>query len=267
MTELPDVYSALAADGDDLDRLVSGLDEESWNQPTPAAGWTIAHQIAHVSFIAHLGGLAALDAAAFEIEAAPARVDFQGSVDAALAEYLAEGREGVMARWRAERAAGVKALSSVPAGQMVPWLVNPLPPFILAAAGIMELFGHGQDVADSLGVPRERTDRIRYLTDFGVRTVAFGYLARGLTPTSEEFRFELTGPSGALWEFGPAEAENRVTGSAWDFCLLITRRRHRDDLDLVATGAEADKWLDIAQCYRGPAGEGRKPGQFAHLDA
>jgi uncharacterized protein (TIGR03084 family) len=267
VTELPDVYTTLALDGDELDSLVSGLDEEGWNLATPSPGWTVAHQIAHVSFIAHLGGLAAADPAAFEIEAAPAKVDFQGSVDKALAEYLAEGRDGVMLRWRTERANGVKALSSVPAGQTVPWLVNPLPPFILAAAGIMELFGHGQDVADAVGVRRERTDRIRYLTDFGVRTVAFGYLARGLAPTSEEFRFELTAPSGALWEFGPEDAENKIVGSAWDFCLLITRRRHRDDLDLTATGAEADRWMDIAQAYRGPAGEGRKPGQFAHLDA
>jgi hypothetical protein len=34
----------------------------------------------------------------------------------------------------------------------------------------------------------------------------------------------------------------------------------------VATGADADQWLDIAQAYRGPAGEGRRPGQFADLD-
>jgi uncharacterized protein (TIGR03084 family) len=264
---VPDVYATLAADGDELDNIVSGLDEDGWNRPTPSPGWTIAHQIAHVSFIAHLGGLAAADGAAFEIEAAPAKVDFQGSVNKALDEYLAEGRDGVMARWRAEREAGFKALSSVPAGQVVPWLVNPLPPSILAAAGIMELFGHGQDVADALGMRRERTDRIRHLTEFGVRTVAFGYLARGLAPTDEEFRFELTAPSGEVWEFGPEDAENRITGSAWDFCLLITRRRHRSDLDLTAVGAEADKWMDIAQAYRGPAGEGRKPGQFAHLDA
>ncbi|MDY7090533.1 MAG: wyosine base formation domain-containing protein, partial [Actinomycetota bacterium] len=44
-----------------------------------------------------------------------------------------------------------------------------------------------------------------------------------------------------------------------DFCLLVTRRRHRDDLALVARGAEADRWLGIAQAYRGPAGDGPKP--------
>jgi enediyne biosynthesis protein E11 len=78
-----------------------------------------------------------------------------------------------------------------------------------------------------------------------------------------EFRFEITGPSGAVWEFGPADAVNRVTGSAEDFLLLTTRRRHHSDLDVQARGPEATAWLEIAQCYRGPAGEGREPGQFA----
>jgi hypothetical protein len=47
-----------------------------------------------------------------------------------------------------------------------------------------------------------------------------------------------------------------------DFCLLVTRRRHPDDLAVTATGTDAEQWLDIAQCYRGSPGEGRAPGQF-----
>jgi hypothetical protein len=47
----------------------------------------------------------------------------------------------------------------------------------------------------------------------------------------------------------------------------VTRRRHRDDLAVTASGAEADHWLDIAQAYRGSPGEGRRPGQFATTPA
>ena len=50
-----------------------------------------------------------------------------------------------------------------------------------------------------------------------------------------------------------------MTGSAYDFCLLVTQRVHRDDLDLVATGDDADHWLDIAQAFAGPPGDGRPP--------
>jgi uncharacterized protein (TIGR03084 family) len=258
-----DAFTDLLAEGEELERLVAGLSPDQWALPTPAPGWTIAHQVAHLAFIAHLAGAAAADAEEFERLAAPARVDFQGAVDAALAEYLADSPENLLARWHSEQEAAAKALAAVPAGQTVPWLVNPLPPVVLAAAGIMELFGHGQDIADALGVRREYTDRIMHLAAFGTLVRDFGYQARGLTPPDEPFRFELTAPSGVVAEFGPADARQRITGPAVDFCLLITRRRHHEDLNLVAQGSEAQHWLHIAQAYRGPAGEGRRPGQFA----
>lgn len=266
MTGQNDVYSDLAAEGDALDVLVAGLDDEGWATPTPSPGWTIGNQIAHLAFISHLAVLSSTDPEAFEIEAAPSRVDFQGSVDAKLAEYMNDSREGVLSRWRTNREKGAKGLAAVPEGQMVPWLQTPLPPSVLAAAGIMEIFGHGQDVADALRVKRERTDRIVHLTYFGLLTRAFGYVAHGEEPPTEPVRLELVAPSGAKWNFGPEDSTEYVSGSAWDFCLLALRRRHRDDLDLTAHGAEASHWLDIAQAYRGPAGEGRRPGQFADLD-
>ena len=50
-----------------------------------------------------------------------------------------------------------------------------------------------------------------------------------------------------------------MTGPARDFCLLVTQRRHRADLALVATGPVADEWLDVAQAFAGPPGAGREP--------
>lgn len=263
MTGLQDVISALKADGDEVDAMVAGLDARRWALPTPAQGWTIAHQIAHLAATFRLAGLAAADPAAFAAVTSRLSDDFDANVAAAMAPFLAAPPDGLLAAWRQERATAERALAAVPADQVVPWLVRPLPPAVLASAGMMELFGHGQDIADALGVQRRHTDRIKYLVAFAVRVWDFGYLARGLTAPDVEFRFELTAPSGARWEFGPADSPQKVTGSAADFCLLVTRRRHRADLDLVATGADADKWLDIAQAYRGPAGSGRAPGQFA----
>lgn len=262
MTEQSDVIHALTAEGDDVERLVAGLPEERWALPTPAPGWTIAHQIAHLTSIFRMAELAAADPAAFQAMASRLSADFNASVEAALAPLLAERPATLLEIWRAGRARTSAALAAVPAGQLVPWLVRPLPAPVLAAAGMMELFGHGQDIADALGVSRERTDRLRYLVEFAVRTWDFGYLARGLTPPAVEFGFELTAPSGAVWRLGPSDAEQTISGPAVDFCLLVTRRRHRADLALRATGADADQWLDIAQAYRGPAGPGRAPGQF-----
>ncbi|MFC4586703.1 TIGR03084 family metal-binding protein [Sphaerisporangium corydalis] len=263
MSELDEVLQALTTDGEELDRLVAGIDASQWELPTPAPGWTIHDQIAHLAFIFKLAGTAASNAEAFKAMTAGAEKDFNGAVNAALSLYTGDSPEVLLSRWRAERSAVVEALAAVPAGEVVPWLVNPLPPIILACAGIMEQFAHGQDIADALGVRREATDRLKHLVVFAVLTKDFGYLSRGLTPPSVDFRFEITGPSGELWAYGPENATQRVSGPAEDFCLLVTRRRHRDDLAVVATGDEADHWLDIAQCYRGPAGAGRAPGQFA----
>ena len=50
-----------------------------------------------------------------------------------------------------------------------------------------------------------------------------------------------------------------MTGPALDFCLLVTQRRHRDDLALVIEGPAATEWMAIAQAFAGAAGTGRSP--------
>ena len=266
MTDLRNVITDLTADADELDRLVADIDASQWQLPTPAEGWTVKHQVGHLAFIFAIAGMAAGEPEAFaamtaQVGTEPGR--FDAAVNGALADYLDDPTDLLLTRWRQAKDTAIKALAAVPADSIVPWLVNPLPPAVLGCAGMMELFAHGQDIADGLGVEREFTDRIGNITGFAVRTWDFGYQSRKLAPPARPFRFELTAPSGALWTFGPEDATDRVSGPAVDFCLLTTRRRHRDDLAITAQGAEADSWLDIAQCYRGPAGPGRRSGQFA----
>ena len=76
-----------------------------------------------------------------------------------------------------------------------------------------------------------------------------------------------TGADGTRWDTVDIsdhdDAINRVTGPALDFCLLVTQRRHRSDLALMADGSVADEWLDIAQAFAGPPGTGRQPSGAA----
>ena len=263
MTDLQDVIAALVADGDDIDRLVANISDAAWSLPTPAPGWTIKHQIAHLAATFKIAGLAVRDPGAFSAMASRLSDDFDANVQAAMNPYLTDSPAALLEKFRYELAAAADALAAVPADQVVPWLVRPLPPSVLACAGMMELFGHGQDIADALGVRRTHTDRLAYLVGFGVHTWTFGYLARNLTPPDAEFRFEITAPSGRVWTFGSELSGQKVAGPAADFCLLVTRRRHHLDLGITATGTDARYWLEIAQAYRGPAGEGRAPSQFA----
>jgi uncharacterized protein (TIGR03084 family) len=260
-----EVYADLFDEGEALDELVADLGPRQWTLPTPAPGWTIAHQVAHLASTARFARASAEDPAAFSAMTVGAEQNFDAALERALQPYLHGLPTAVLARWRIERAQATSALAALPPDQMVPWIARYLPAAALASAGIMEVFAHGQDIADTVGWSIQRTDRIRHLVGLGVRNWEFGYFARGLTPPEDEFRFELTLPSGAAWQHGPDDATERITGQAVDFCLLVTRRRHRDDLKVTARGRHADRWLDIAQAYRGGPGEGRRPGQFAAI--
>ena len=129
----------------------------------------------------------------------------------------------------------------------------------MATARFMETWAHSLDVADTLGIAAAPTDRIKHVAHIGVRTRNFAFINNQLEPPTEEFRVSLTAPSGAVWEWGPEDATQSVSGPAYDFCLRVTQRRHPDDLALVAVGADAAKWLQIAQAFAGPPGTGREP--------
>jgi uncharacterized protein (TIGR03084 family) len=255
------VLADLAAESEDLDRMVAGLPDEGWATPTPAEGWTIAHQIAHLTWTDARAVTAATDGAAFLAELTSV-ADPLSFVDVGAAEGAAQPPAGVLAAWRTGRAQVQEALMAVPADARLPWYGPPMVPASMATARIMETWAHARDVADALGVVPAPTGRLRHVAHLGVRTRDFAYMVRDLPAPAEAFRVELTGPDGDVWTWGPAEAAQRVSGPALHFCLLVTQRRHRADLALTAVGLDADRWLEIAQSFAGPPGGGRKPGQF-----
>jgi uncharacterized protein (TIGR03084 family) len=127
----------------------------------------------------------------------------------------------------------------------------------MATARLMETWAHGLDVADALGVTRRPTARLRSIAHIGVRTRDFAFVIHGLAPPAEPFLVELRAPSGEVWSWGPADAAQRVSGSAEDFCCLVTQRRALTALDITAEGEDARHWLRIAQAFAGPPGPGR----------
>jgi uncharacterized protein (TIGR03084 family) len=253
------VIDDLAAEAAEVDALVAGLDPVGWHADTPARGWTVAHQLAHLAWTDEAALLAANDPEAFGEHLKEALQDPDGFVDRG-AEEGAKAEPGeVLARWRTSRSDLDHCLRALPEGAKVPWYGPPMSPASLATARLMETWAHGLDVAEALGARREPTGRLRHVAHLGVRTRDYAYLVRERTPPSEPFRVELTGPDGQTWTWGPEDATQRVTGPALDFCLLVTQRRNRRDLALVTEGQDADQWLDIAQAFAGPPGSGRPP--------
>ncbi|MEU4247626.1 TIGR03084 family metal-binding protein [Amycolatopsis sp. NPDC026612] len=263
MADLGVILGDLDAETRTIDDVVAQLPAADWARPTPAGGWTIAHQIAHLAWT---------DRKALIAAAHPE--DWQAEVEALLkagATYVDEGAAAgaerppseILEDWRAGRAALAAALAAVPDGRKLPWYGPPMSAASMATARMMETWAHGQDVFDTLGLTREPTARLWHIARFGTRTRDFAYKLHSLAPPAAEFRVELTAPDGSTWAFGPEDAEQKLTGSALGFCLVVTQRRHPADTDLVAHGADVEEWLGIAQAFAGPPGEGRKPGQFA----
>ncbi|WP_285502582.1 TIGR03084 family metal-binding protein [Actinokineospora sp. NBRC 105648] len=259
MIDLGGLLADLRAEGDQLDSWVADLGADQWRAPTPAAGWSVAHQVAHLAWTDERALLSATDPDGFIAETTQALAggDPQQFVDKGAADGAQLPPDELLARWRELRVGLAGALAGVPAGAKLLWYGPPMSPASMATARIMETWAHAGDVADALGIKREPTERIRHVAHLGVRTRDFAYLVRAKAVPTEQFRVELVGPGGGVWVWGPEDAAQRVSGSAWDFCRLVTQRVHRDDTDLVAVGADADEWLGIAQAFAGPPGEGR----------
>ena len=258
MTDLLDgLLADLKAEGDQLWNAVSGLDDDGWRTPTAASGWDISTQVAHLLWTDEVAVMAATDKPAWDEVVLGAIGDPDGYVDEQAVAVARLAPEALLARWGAAREALTTALREFPEGQRMPWFGPPMSPASMATARFMETWAHGLDVYEALGVEPGVTDRIRHVAHLGIRTRDFAYSVHKLDPPDEEFRIELTAPSGGTWTWGPEDAAQRVSGTAYDFCRLVTQRIHPEDTDLAAVGKDAAKWLTIAQAFAGPSGEGR----------
>jgi len=257
MTAASPIVEDLHAESDALDTVVAALPAARWSLATPASGWTIAHQIAHLFWTDRVALMSITDEAAFEELLVGAQATIDTFVDDAAAELAGMPPDELLADWRRTREELHAALRAVPDGRKLLWFGPPMSAASMATARLMETWAHGLDVADALGVAVTPTDRLKSIAHLGVRTRDFAFTVHGLTPPAEPFRVELQAPGGGLWAWGPSDAAQRVSGSALDFCYLVTQRRPRAELDLVATGPQAETWLGIAQAFAGPPGSGR----------
>jgi uncharacterized protein (TIGR03084 family) len=260
MTDLAALCDDLAAEHAALDTLVSQLDEAAWGTPTPAIGWMVRDQLSHLAFYDGQARLAATEPDRFRSEAAQST---QGQLEQ---HHLALGRQltgdALLAWWREERAAMLHAFRSLDQETRLPWFGPAMGAATFITARLMETWSHGHDITDALALDLPATARLRHVAHLGVRTRAFSYTLRGLTPPTTDVRLELTSPDGDHWTWGDPLASDTITGPVRDFCLVVTQRRHPADTDLIATGPLAHEWLTLAQAFAGHPGLGRPPGLF-----
>jgi len=88
--QLDEVLADLWAESAELDLLVGGLAADGWATPTPAEGWTIAHQIAHLAWTDDAAHLAATDPDEFNATLKRAVENPAAYVDEGAAELAGE---------------------------------------------------------------------------------------------------------------------------------------------------------------------------------
>ena len=249
----------LLAEYEALDALVASLTEEQWNTPTPADGWSVRDQISHLWFFDQRELLALTDPDAFAADMAELLAS--GGTEASVAPGRAMPGDELLSMGRRDRARLLEVARATDPSARVPWYGPSMAARSAITARLMETWAHGQDVVDALGVSRPPSARLKHVAHIGVRARPFSYAVNRRDTPAEPVYVALHAPDGETWEWGEP-AEDRVTGSALDFCLVVTQRRHVSDTDLVVQGPVAADWIAIAQAFAGAPGGGREPGQF-----
>jgi uncharacterized protein (TIGR03084 family) len=245
-----------------LDAIVRRLEREGWDVPTPAAGWAVRDQVFHLAFSEELATTALSDPAVFESQLGDLMTELEQLEERSLADARAAEPAELLERWRAARISTLAALRRADPSVRVRWITGAISAASFATARLMETWAHGQDIVDALGIDRRPTHRLRHIADLGVRTRAFSYAVRATAVPDVPVLVRLEAPDDTEWSWGPDDAADRILGPALDFCLVVTRRRHPGDTNLIADGGAAREWLAIAQAFAGPPSTGRLPGQF-----
>ena len=262
MSVLDALLDDLQAEHDDLMAAMAGIRESDWDAPTPAEGWSVRDAISHLAFFDRVTTVAVTDADGFQAILDEASKDLGGYVDRALEDGRTKSGDEMREWFASERAALVAAFRAADPSMRVPWFGPAMSVPSKATARLMETWAHGQDVVDGLGLDRPPTARLHHVAHIGVRALPNSFRANRREVPETMVRIELVGPGGEAWEWGEEGADDRVSGSALDFCLVVTQRRHLDDTDLEVQGPVATEWMSIAQAFAGPPGSGRKAGQF-----
>ena len=250
----------LQAEGDELYRLLQGLDTADWDRGTAFRDWTVYDVVAHLHLSDHMG----MTALRGETEFRGLLRDMGasgGSMAAYARAWLGEiDGPALRERWRGLLGELCQGLATTDPEQRLPWAGPGMKPRMFATARQMETWAHGWEIYDLLRVPRQHSDRLKNVATIGVRTFGWTFSNRRLPVPDPAPYVCLTAPSGATWEWNDAASGHSVVGDAVEFCQVVTQVRNLRDTRLQVTGAIAEQWMAIAQCFAGPPVDPPAPG-------
>jgi len=241
------VVADLEAEQDAIEAMVGQLSADELQQPSAAAGWSIADVLLHLA--------QSEESVVASITGDPVRPPFpvEGTTTDEIIENWVRAERGdpieTRERWREARRMSVRAPRDADPDTRYPWIAATLRPGALATTRLAEHWAHALDIAEPLGVDYPDTDRLRHIAWLGHRTLPYGFELAGEQP--QPVYAELTAPGGERWTFGDADAPSRIVGTAGHFCRVGAQRLAPEKSDLVASGPYGDAALKVLRNYAG----------------
>ena len=246
--------------------LLKSLDDADYDLVTQFKGWTINDVIQHL----YVGDIRAHMTLTDPEGYARIRDKRQAMVAASTAEKLANQREAagnlegraLLEAWRGSVSITAAAYSDADPKHRVQWAGPDMSARSSITARLMETWSHSQALYDVLGQERVDGDRIRAIAHLGVITYGWTFANRGEDPPGPPPLVRLAAPSGQVWEWNVETAPEGevVSGSATDFCQVVSQTRNIADVSLCVAGNAAAAWMNQAQCFAGPPNDPPRPG-------
>jgi uncharacterized protein (TIGR03084 family) len=246
---LHELLDDLTAEQQSLLDLLRGLDADDWLRPTPARGWDVRDTVSHLADTDEMAIATATGAPG----SLNARADMSASGEDVTFRGVLHGRRRsgseVCAWFESSTAALHEMFETIDPNERVPWGIGMRPPSLVSAR-LMETWAHGLDVHAALRIEPVDTDRLAHVAWLATRALPYAYTVAGRQQPGDPIRVELDLPSGAPWSTGPADAANRITGSAGDYCRVFVHRLSASDAStLRAEGEAAAEALRVARAY------------------
>jgi uncharacterized protein (TIGR03084 family) len=250
----------LVAEQNSLDEIVADLTNEQWHRSTASPGWDVFDQVAHLAYFDERAALAIANPDQFRLDLSEMveRMSSESIDEITLTPFRALSPNELLTRWREARQSLNAEAATLPDDSRIAWYGPSMGAKSFLTARLMETWAHGVDVVDALEMTRDATDRLCHIAQLGFLTRQWSYAVRGELAPAGEVRLDLVGPNGDEWLWGSPDADDTVTGSAEEFCLVVTQRRHVNDTALVA-GELGTHWLTRAQAFAGAPTSGPQP--------
>jgi uncharacterized protein (TIGR03084 family) len=243
------ILADLEAEQRSLETLLRGLTEEQWSLPTPAHGWDVRDQVAHLADTEELahdtatGGPRQLNIEALTFSS-PEEFTESGCIKGRAMEPHA-----VLDWWVTGAERTRAALAAFDPKQRVPWGLG-MSARAFGTARLMETWAHGLDVRAASGQEPNITPRLRNVVWLVTNAVPYAFGVAGREPPAGTLRVEVAGPGGELWAFGPEDATDRITGDAAEFCRVGVQRLPLSEAgSLKAEGPLAEATLPVLRAF------------------